>query len=413
MKKLNKNEIVLRIMSIVLGIFLWYIVLNSSNPIETKIINIPLEIRNENIPEINSLGLVNEISVESITVTLRGRKNNLDDLNELNVNAYADYIRLTKSGNNTLKINVASVNEKISIVSYVPTTFAVELEEITEKSFSVEIIPIGEPLDGYKLISMRANPEQISVKGFKSEIDSIESVRVYIEITNADKDKSFTKYIVFYNDKGEEIQDFSREFTTEINASIGKRVTLKTIIIGSTAEGYYLDSYSAHTDTIYITGPYDFVSKISEVRTKPIDISGLKENTTFEIDPNVAGNIYVISVDGELKVDVYISEYKDKTFIFRKNDFLLSEANHIKNIYEVVTDSVEVTIKGTDDILESLLKSDINILVDVSGRHAGIYNLPLTFEFSKDIEIIGDYYATIRITLRPVEVIDPTTIIDQ
>ena len=74
MKKLNKNEILLRIMSVIIGIFLWYIVLSSSNPIETKTINIPLEIHNENRPSVNSLGLVNDTSIENITVTLRGKK---------------------------------------------------------------------------------------------------------------------------------------------------------------------------------------------------------------------------------------------------------------------------------------------------------------------------------------------------
>jgi YbbR domain-containing protein len=408
MRKLSKNEIILRVVSVVLGTFLWYLVLNSSNPIETKNITVSLRIMNEDVLADNSLGLVSQSTVEKVTVTIKGRKNDIDGMISDSIIAYADYSEVTEQGEYTLDIGITNTDDKISVISFEPKDLDLAVDEVVEKSFTLDIVTIGEPAEGYKLISVLSNPEQISVKAFKSEINTIDSVIVQFDATNINKDKTVTKYIQFLNDKGEEIQMFSKTETVELDVTVGKEVTVNVVIEGTPAEGYYFDSVLTNASYLYITGPFDVISKMNEVKTYAVNIDGLSESALFEIEPSLANNIQVISVDGELTAMIMIYKYQEETLIYRKSDILLNGADHINYVYEVVTDPIEIKIRGKIDVLDALLKADINIYMDTADLTPGLYELPLSFGVANDVEIIGDYTATVSITARPQETTETT-----
>jgi YbbR domain-containing protein len=403
MKKLTKNEIILRIVSVILGTFLWYVVLNTSNPIITKNITVPLEILNEDELGRNSLGLINQNTIDNVTVTVKGRKNDIDKMISDSIVAYADYSDLTKQGDSILDINIYNKDDNISVDTYEPKALELTVDEIIEKSFNIEVVVVGEPAAGYKLISVITDPEQISVKAFKSDIDAIDSVVVQFDAANIDKSKSLTKYLQFLNNKGEEIMLFSKTETVNLDVTIGKQVTVNTVVEGTPAEGYYFDSVTTNANYLYITGPFDVVSKISEVKTRPINIEGISENMMFEIEPSLANNIQVVSVDGELSAMVIINKYKEKTLIYRKGDVLLTGADHLNYVYDVVTDPIEIKIKGKISTIDSISKADINIYMDTANLLPGLYELPLYFDSTTNVEIIGDYTATLSISDRPQE----------
>lgn len=403
MKKLSKGEIFLRVFSVALGILLWYIVLNTSNPIETRNIVLPLEIYNERDLERNTLGLYEGAIPETVSVALRGRRKDLDGLVPGSVSAYTDFAMLNQTGEVTLDINIFNKNEKLTVISHDPFSIELVVEKIIEKTFPVEVLVSGEPAENFKLISVEANPEEISVKGFESEIALIDSVIAVFDISNADRDKTISKYLQFMNNRGEEISGLSRSFSADLSATIGRRVTINPVIEGTPAYGYYYNGITSNVEAVYITGPIDVISKIYEVRTAALVIDGLKEDMLFELNPVIANNISIISVDGEMTATVIIEELKEKSVIYRKNDVLLIGADHINNIYEVVTDSVDVKIRGKEETLDTLLRTDINILMDVSDLEPGFHNVRLDFEYTREIEIIGQYSATLSITARPVD----------
>lgn len=403
MKKLSKGEIFLRIFSVALGILLWYIVLNTSNPIETRSIVMPLEIYNERDLERNSLGLFEGSIPESVTVALRGRRKDLDDIVPGSVSAYTDFALLNETGKMILDINIFNKHEKLTVISHEPSYIELAVEKIIEKTFPVEVLVSGEPAEDFKLISVESNPDEISVKGFESEIALIDSVIAVFDVSNADRDKTITKYLQFMNNRGEEISGLARSLSVDLSATIGRRVTVNPVIEGTPAYGYYYNGVNSNVEAIYITGPIDVISKIHEVKTTPLLIDGLKEDMFFELVPVIANNISIISVDGELTAMVIIAQLKEKTVIYRKNDILLTGADHINNIYEVVTDSVEIKIRGREETLDTLLRTDINILMDVSDLEPGFHNVRLDFEYTREIEIIGQYSATLSITARPVD----------
>jgi len=168
MKKLTLSEVSLRLLAVILGIFLWFVVLNMSNPIETKNITIPLYIFNDKELEKESLGLVEDNTVDNISVTIKGRRKEIEKLTQATFSAYADFIVLTDPDVSEIDIVISNKSDKISVISYEPEKLYLNVEKIIERSYPVEIVLIGEPAEGYKLISVMANPDQVLVKDFQS-----------------------------------------------------------------------------------------------------------------------------------------------------------------------------------------------------------------------------------------------------
>lgn len=94
-----------------------------------------------------------------------------------------------------------------------------------------------------------------------------------------------------------------------LDETISKTVKVTPVITGTPEEGYYVEAVVVEPRTVAIQGLKTETRKIKELRTEVMDISGLKETTTQELNIDTAG-ITVKPESNSVKVTVKIAGRK-------------------------------------------------------------------------------------------------------
>lgn len=179
---LTKNK-GLKITAVLTAITLWFFITSRS---QSEIqIEVPLELKN--IPadlETQSL------TTTSVNITLRGQESRLKNLKALSdVRAYID-LSSAKKGKETYALNNKNVKlpHAAALIKISPSTVTVVLEEIAAKNVIVQPVITGSPKKGFVLSGAAVNPMNIDIKGSKTTIEKIQSIKTEkIDIGNADK----------------------------------------------------------------------------------------------------------------------------------------------------------------------------------------------------------------------------------
>ena len=66
-------------------------------------------------------------------------------------------------------------------------------------------------------------------------------------------------------------------------ADIQKSVPIQAELVGSLSEGVQVDSVTVDPQTAMVEGLPKDLAKITEIKTEPIDLSGIKETTSFTV----------------------------------------------------------------------------------------------------------------------------------
>ena len=131
LKKFFRSKSFYVIISVLLGIMTWLMVLNYTNPTETRTLEIPLNILNKNSPASLGLSDRNSSVPEKITVKASGRADIIGNLAASDLYAAVDFAKITKAGAMTINVKEPECNKLgIKIVDYYPKTIDIMYDKL-------------------------------------------------------------------------------------------------------------------------------------------------------------------------------------------------------------------------------------------------------------------------------------------
>lgn len=400
-----KSDITIKIISVLLGILLWLYVLNIDNPYEEKSLTIPLSIENRNVLQEKSLSLLNEDNINrNVEVIVRGRKEVINNVKSSDFEAVVDFAKIESEKDKTLRVELHHDIDDITISLLVPRSINIKLENIVKGDFAVDVEVTGKPKEGYKVINMTQIPEEVTIEDIESIIETVGSIRSVVDISGLDKDKTIKKECKIYNKEGKEIPTTDKNLSVEVKFEVAREVPIVPALKGKPANDYVEGHKILNPDKALIAGPSDIISNITELKTEPVDISNTKGNINVTSLINLPEGVRLIDTPKEVSVNVIIEELVEKKLTVQKD--LISFENFAKDNtldYNVLADSVEVTVKGRRASINSITESSLKPIVNVSGLNEGTHQLLLKFTIPLDVKLIGEPKTDVKISKKPQE----------
>ncbi len=90
-----------------------------------------------------------------------------------------------------------------------------------------------------------------------------------------------------------------------LDESANKTVTVKAYVIGNPEAGFRIRSIHTEPSSVVIEGPVTEISRIAFLRTEPLDITGLDQDTTFSARLNTDGRNIRTNIS-EIDVAIYV-----------------------------------------------------------------------------------------------------------
>lgn len=395
-----------KLLSLVIAIGLWFMVINTENPLETRSYTANIQLQNEEALFERGYVVVNEDKITStrVTVRLRGQRLALDTLSQSStkVQAVVDLDNVIYSYNGEpvsvpVKIVIPSVvNDSFEILSKSIQTVTVDIQPYINKDFEVKAVVNNTDSDTVQLANAVASPGTVTVYGAKSLVNSIAEVRAEVNAEILEDGMVITTAPVAYDAEGnvvDKVTFSSNELSVKIGMDEMKSVRVAVDITGRAAEGYEVTGIYVSPDTVDVAGKASDLSGVSIIRLPDIDVTGIDSNIIkeFSVEDYLPEGLRVIGADGSDKITVTVSVEEETT----KEIVIPAESITVEGTLEeglsahIAGNDMTITISGAGSVISTVEADDIKAYVDVDGYEAGVYSdVDVQFELPDGVSLV-------------------------
>ena len=281
--KITENNRALKLVALAIAIVLWLYVGIEQDPISQRTYNVPITVENLSADKVAT------VSKERVNVKVMGRETRLDGITSEDFKAYVD-LSDAKTGDSEAEVHVSLPNE-VYFAKLDPSHVNVYVEQREGETMNVDIVRTGMLPDGITIEDMSVEPQNVFVSGNEDALAMVAKVGVAVELDDIYSDSKKDVPVQLYDYEGNiiepgELKVYPEQVTLNIKvneADIQKSVPIQAELVGSLSEGVQVDSVTVDPQTALVEGLPKDLAKITEIKTEPIDLSGIKETTSFTV----------------------------------------------------------------------------------------------------------------------------------
>ncbi len=402
-KKINLNNFfekdsVLRVLSVLIGILIWFIVLDYQNPMDERTISIPLR-TNANVLDSSNIKLVSSNIPSNVDVIIKGRKQRLEKVTANDFEAFLDLNSIYDTETTELIIDVPiyTGDEDIIVSGVNPKTVKIKLENIIRKEFPINVLWLGNLPEGYEIVNVKLNPNSVILQELESVMDSVEKVVVSVDADQLLKGDSINKRIEVYNGNDKIVPSLDGSVQATIGYNIAKTIPISTTIAGEPKKDYYVQDYTISQNTVTIMGNYDLLKDINTISAEQLNVDNVDQSFQRDLKLLVPENIQLYNSPDVVTAQVNIQKYSDRVVNVPKSSITIfgGDVSGETN-YRILEDDITFSVKGPAEILNTLDIKSIKGFVDVSHTTEGIQLVVVRLSLPSGIYMDGEVLVNVE-----------------
>ncbi len=399
------------VVSLLSSLSIWIYVISTENSTVTQIFRgIPVEIVGESTLQSSKNLIVTDLDTNSVRVEIRGPRRIVDALNSEDLVAQVDVSKLSRSAYASMKYKIiypdAVETRNLSEVSYSPETVNFMVSVLNTVSIPVRGGYEGKIAEGYTAESPVFEPSTINVSGPDAYLKDVSYAWVSFGANQTlSSSKTENAPFVLMNADGEPVSTEHLTASEEtIDATLPilevKDIPLNVEVVEGAGATTANTIISITPETITLAGDSAILDGLNRILLSTIDLTSFK---------NSFSETYTIPFDNTLRNISGVTEAKVNIEIVG-----LSTANyHVVNLSvtnvpekmdaKIVSESLDVVIRGTEEQLEHLTSENIRAVADLSDYKDSTGNfmpqVKIYVDGFVDVGAVGTY--TISVNLSP------------
>lgn len=163
---------------------------------------------------------------------------------------------------------------------------------------------------------------------------------------------------------------------------------------GKVPTGYKIARLEAIPEAVKVRGPASEVNSMTAVETVPLELDGVKGQTTREVRLSSAGGTLSFSPDR-----VTVSLALEEETITREFGRVEVKAKDFSGRYTVTPRQVSMKLSGPKRILEPLQLGPDRVYLSLKGLGPGSHNLPLTMNLPREVKVLEQKPERFRVVI--------------
>ena len=379
-----KNKNVLRLLSLVLALFLWFYVVAVENPLsERKISKVPIQFINHE--DLEKRGLAIDYSdIQTMDIVISGARSDVMKVSAEDVVATADLTGYGK-GKNYVAVNV-KLPRKVELVEQRVQMIPINVEKLmtVKKTVTVEFAGSPEKDKAPKLFSQ--NFTEVSVAGATSQILKVKKAIAEIDIAKlTEKKKKYSLKISAYDSNRKEvtgIKFLEKKLSVEAGLYSIKEVPLSLDLKGEPPAEYKISSLNS-PKTVKIMGFEADLATIEKLVSDPIYLDDLQESKKIPIKISMPEGVELLEPEN-VNLEVQIKDLDSKEFLVSSSSISIKGLASGK---EITIDSEPLKVKAVvkEESSEAVSADDVKLYIDVTGLDAGEHTVKVRVEQADNI----------------------------
>lgn len=418
--KVVANNFSLKIISVLVAIFIWYLVVYNNDPTQTNSYQVRITVTNESyIANGKQLYRIDE-EYKTVTVYVTGNRSELRGISEDNIHVVADLTQIVDMERDPIVVPLSVTVDGFdqTAISLSRNTIPITIENVASKDLVVSVSTGETEVDrNYEIGNTTVTPSNITIYGPESVINSIDSVVAEIDVTGLSESKEVSGQLIFIDKAQEKISDsiLQDDITIEggtptvmVDVELWEKISdvkLEVEYSGQPADGYQVSSISTTPETLTVAGTPEAVERLQNdgktitIPEEYIDVSNLSSDLQTEVDITkiLPDDLKLASSMGDtVTVNVTILPDESVEYHLDVDDI---QINNLSPSLTVSYDkqSINLKISGKTSVLDEITEADVSASIDLKDMKVGDYTVPLNVTLPDGCSLLGESKITIHI----------------
>ncbi|MBR4549527.1 MAG: hypothetical protein IKO83_06385 [Oscillospiraceae bacterium] len=408
-RAIRNSRIFWLVISLVASLSIWiYVTSEETDNFKTTFRNVRIEVVGEEALRSSRNLIITDLNTSSVTVEVTGPRRVVAPMDADDLVAQLDVSKLTRAAYTTLKYDIVfdpGVDERnITVEKKTPEYVNFTVSQLISTPIQVRGGFEGRSADGYTAETPVFEPSTITVTGPEAYLKDVAYAYVsFGQDVVVDSTYSVEAAYTLMDKNGEQL---STEYLScdpdVIQATLPilqvKNVGLGVDLIEGAGATKANTKITIEPSTVTLAGDSSILGGVNRITLGTIDLTDFASTFT---------ETYPITIDNELRNVTGITEAKVTVEIvgLSTKSFRVSNLSYIgaaegTNV-ELLTESIEVVIRGTDEQLEKIKAENIRAVADLAEIRdsTGSYmpNARIYVDGVTDVGAVGDYAISVEI----------------
>ena len=401
---MKKNNIGMKILSVIIAILIWLLVANINDPVITKrFSDVKVEVENESALTEN--GYAYEIvEGDQVSFTIKGKKSIVNNMSESDFDVIADFSKLSVTDAIPIDVSAEKYDGQLEITLGNVNTMKIKKDEITKISVPVNVEINGTVADGYCIGSKLATPNLMRISGPENLLSNAKEIRAEVDVDGLSKDISTSSKPVLYDNDGNVISNSQIEMeASNIDVFITlwktKKVKVNLTYTDKPADGYVVSSFDYEPKTLTIAAPDDELAEIDSLDLDPISLEGLSENYEENVDVSsntFPGNAILAEDSTSIRISVKFEKKISRKITFSSSDLKVKNNGGYQLTYDK-SNKYTISVEGAESLVNGLKISDFTPWINLEGLEEGNHEVSIHAKEVDGVSVVDT--SDIKITL--------------
>ena len=411
-KKWVTQNLGLKIISLIIAVFLWFIFTNLENPLTTTYFEVPVQIMHlDEYREQNRFIEIDgqqELDDLTLNVYYRGRTSEVEALRNRTpatfLRAYIDLYEIDPEDPNRLMIHYEIIDQSLKgeLYSYRNKSYySIDVEDYITREIEIRYEITGKPEEGYMFLpddpDIQLSPKTITLTGPSDQVEAISYAFVQVKLEGESSNVSKVGEAILKDEDGKDVsysRDVIRTSVNDVSVYIPiytfKTVKIQPYLTGTPQEGYeYVGDLKQDIEMVDIYGQESALNKINNISLPEIDLSEITGNyqKRFYLQRILAdafGENTVRLMSGSpssVTVSLTVEKQEERTIRVPVESITVSGVNS-EFEYEFESEYVEVVIFGLPDLVDAFDESSLVVSARFKTADLAAGTHPVTLEIT-------------------------------
>ena len=402
-----KEKLIRALLSLVIAFALWLYVISVVSPeSQQTYYNVPVVFHGSSTLESRGLILVSDSDVQ-LDLELSGNRTDLNLLSRDNITVLADLSGITSAGEHTIRYNISYPGTGITVLNQDSLHITVVVEEWIQREVPVEVNFSGALPDGFTVDRQNVvlDYDMITISGPKAVVSRINKASITVDLTGRTENFSQVYPVTFQDENNTAITDLAHvtvsasEIAATLKVDMIKTVDVVVEVIpggGLTAEDITIET---DRTSLTVSGAASALEGLDQI-TLTLDLGKLEASQVLEMDIVLPDGVTNVTNVDKVYVRVQVPELTTATFMVSSDQFRCINVPEGMEI-SLLTERLQVTVRGRENLLAGLQVENIFVVIDFSGAQAGtsgFYSATVQIEGLEHVGVIGEYTVWASVT---------------
>ena len=156
----------------------------------------------------------------------------------------------------------------------------------------------------------------------------------------------------------------------KVDKLIQKELPVRVVLSGKPGPGYMIADSVVEPSQVKLTGPQTILGPLTEAKTKPIEINGVKDSINKKGMLDLPEDVHAVLPENTINAHIYIEE---KIIIKSFNQIKINGRDTAYR-YEVTPATLDLSVRGPQNLVDKLSpENGLDVFIDLKDIKPGVY----------------------------------------